>query len=87
MTCRRPGMVTENDEDEFMAKFASLLFGKLQPEMMERGKHPQCTEGVSHTLGIDPVGCRCFKIHLAQSPHLTFDYFATHRLARAATQT
>ena len=31
-------MVTENDEDEFMAKFASLLFGKLQPEMMERGE-------------------------------------------------
>ena len=34
MPCRRPGMVTENDEDEFMAKFASLLFGKLQPEMI-----------------------------------------------------
>jgi hypothetical protein len=33
-------MVTKNDEDEFMAKFASLLFGKLQPEMMERGEQP-----------------------------------------------
>ena len=36
---RACGMVTKNDEDEFMAKFASLLFGKLQPEMMERDWH------------------------------------------------
>lgn len=38
-TLRDCGMRTENDEDEFMADFASLLFGKLSGEMMERSWH------------------------------------------------
>ena len=32
-------MRTANDEDEFMADFAGLLFGKLSPEMMDRSWH------------------------------------------------
>lgn len=36
---RACGMVTENDNDEFMAKFARLLFGKLQPHHMQREWH------------------------------------------------
>ena len=37
---RACGMKTANDEDEFMADFAYLLFGKLTPEMMDRSKLP-----------------------------------------------
>jgi hypothetical protein len=52
-------MVTENDEDEFMAKFASLLFGKLQPEMMERGA-PVLKDNHFHALELfEPIGLGC----------------------------
>ena len=37
---RACGLITANDEDEFMADFAYLLFGKLTPEMMDRSKLP-----------------------------------------------
>ena len=36
---RRCGMRTANDSDEFMADFGRLLFGRLEPAMMERGWH------------------------------------------------
>jgi hypothetical protein len=32
-------MVTKNDSEEFMADFGRLLFGKLEPCMMQREWH------------------------------------------------